>query len=228
MLSSKSQNQLAVPDLNRRRGQMPTRLERFSQALREHASEFAVQLREQDIERLDDYYQLVLKWNPRLHLVAPCSPEEFAVRHVLESLTLLSHLSPQARVTDIGSGAGLPIIPCLIIRDDLRATLIEASQKKVVFLREALRSFGGPEPPRVIAARFEDVPAPATDFITCRALDQFQKLLPDLIEWAPRSSTLLLFAGDALRKQTERLIPSTAVERMPNSAGRFLVIALRS
>jgi 16S rRNA (guanine527-N7)-methyltransferase len=204
---------------------MPIQIERFSQALEEHASEFAIQLREPDIERLGDYYELVLKWNPRLHLVAPCSPEEFAVRHVLESLTLVSHLSPQARVTDIGSGAGLPIIPCLVMRDDLRATLIESSQKKVVFLREALRSFGGQEPPRLITARFEDAPAPPTHFITCRALDQFQKLLPYLIEWAPRSSTLLLFAGEGLRNQLERLIPSATVERMPNSERRFLIIA---
>jgi 16S rRNA G527 N7-methylase RsmG len=114
------------------------------------------------------------------------------------------------------------------MRADLRATLIESSQKKVVFLREALRSFRGPEPPCLIAARFEDVPAPATDFVTCRAVDRFPKLLPDLINWAPRSSTLLLFAGDGLRNQIERLIPSAAAERIPNSTRRFLVIARRA
>src|ERR1700704_2534868 len=126
---------------------MPTPIERFSEALRQRADDFGVNLDNDDVERLSDYYELLLKWNPRLHLVAPCSPEEFAVRHILESLILLPHLSRGARVTDVGSGAGLPIIPCLIMRDDLRATLIESSQKKVVFLREALRSFGGQEPP---------------------------------------------------------------------------------
>ncbi|MDX6529869.1 MAG: rRNA (guanine527-N7)-methyltransferase [Blastocatellia bacterium] len=207
---------------------MPTQIERFSEALRRRASDYRVELGDHEIARLGSYYELLLKWNPRLHLVAPCSPEEFATRHVLESLTLVSHLSPQARVTDIGSGAGLPIIPCLIIRNDLRATLIESSQKKVVFLCEALRSFGAEEPPLVISARFENVPAPATDFVTCRALDQFQRLLPDLINWAPRSSTLLLFAGEGLRNQIELLIPSAAAERMPNSARRFLIIARRA
>ena len=44
--------------------------------------------------------------------------------------------------SDIGSGGGLPIIPCLIARPDLEATLIESSQKKVVFLREALNRLG--------------------------------------------------------------------------------------
>jgi len=228
MLSSERQIQLAVLDLNRRGRQMPTQIERLSRALRERAGDFAVQLRADDIGRLSIYYELILKWNPRLHLVAPCSPEEFAVRHILESLILLPYLSNGARVTDVGSGAGLPIIPCLIMRDDLRATLIESSQKKVVFLREALRPVRGLEPPRIIAGRFEDVPAPATDFVTCRAMDRFQKLLPDLINWAPRSSTLLLFAGDALRNQIERLIPSAAAERVPDSARRYLIIARRA
>jgi 16S rRNA (guanine527-N7)-methyltransferase len=228
MLSSERQIELAVLDLNRRGRQMPTQIERLSQALRERAGDFAVQFRDDDIDRLSSYYDLILKWNPRLHLVAPCSPEEFAVRHILESLILLPYLSPGACVTDVGSGAGLPIIPCLIMRDDLRATLIESSQKKVVFLREALRSFGGPESPRLIAGRFEEVPAPATDFVTCRAIDRFQKLLPDLINWAARSSTLLLFAGDDLRKQIERLIPSAAAERIPDSARRFLVVGRRT
>src|SRR5207244_1182907 len=125
--------------VNRRSREMPTPTEMFSQALRNHAAEFGIQLDADDVRRLSNYYELLLKWNDRLHLVAPCSPEEFATRHVLESLILILRLPHAARVTDVGTGAGLPMIPCLIMRDDLRATLIESSQKKAVFLREAFR-----------------------------------------------------------------------------------------
>src|SRR5260370_38327840 len=118
---------------------MQTQIERLSQSLRERAGDFAVQFSDDGIDRLSSYYELILKWNPRLHLVAPCSPEEFAIRHILESLIMLPYLSHGARVTDVGSGAGLPIIPCLIMRDDLRATLIEKSPRIVGFLRDALR-----------------------------------------------------------------------------------------
>jgi 16S rRNA (guanine527-N7)-methyltransferase len=205
---------------------MPTEIERFSQALRQHASDFAVQLRDDDIQLLSSYYELLLKWNPRLHLVAPCSPEEFATRHILESLALLPHLARAARVTDVGSGAGLPIIPCLIMRDDLRATLIESSQKKVVFLREAFRQL--PNPPQLIATRFEEIPAPAADVVTCRAIDHFQEMLPKLVDWAPPSSTLLLLAGPSLREKIEALLPSVSAEPIPGSKQRFLIIARRN
>src|SRR5713226_4938610 len=98
---------------------MPTSTDTFGQALRDNAAEFGIQLGVDDVQRLSNYYELLLKWNVRLHLVAPCPPEEFATRHVLESLALLRHLPQNARVVDVGSGAGLPIIPCLMMRADL-------------------------------------------------------------------------------------------------------------
>ena len=204
---------------------MPMAIDKLSQALRDQASDFALRFRDEDIARLSGYYALLLKWNPRLHLVAPCSPEQFATRHILESLLLLRHLPHDAQVVDIGSGAGLPIIPCLILRDDLRATLIESSQKKAAFLREALRGIAKPESSNLIVDRFERTPIAQADFITCRALDRFQQVLPKLINWAPPFSTLLLFVGRALVNQIEGLLPSVQTERIPGSEQRFLVIA---
>lgn len=204
---------------------MPTPTEKFGQALWNNAAEFGIQLRAAEVTRLSKYYELLLKWNDRLHLVAPCSPEEFATRHVLESLLLLSHLPQKARVLDVGSGAGLPIIPCLIIRTDLSATLIESSPRKAVFLREALRDVSNREPAALTVARFEQTTAPEADFVTCRALDRFQRFLPALIQWAPPTSTLLLFAGEELRKQLEILLPNAKAERIPRSDRRYLIVA---
>jgi len=204
---------------------MPTPTEKFGQALWNNAAEFGIQLRAAEVTRLSKYYELLLKWNDRLHLVAPCSPEEFATRHVLESLLLLSHLPQKARVLDVGSGAGLPIIPCLIIRTDLSATLIESSPRKAVFLREALRDVSNREPAALTVARFEQTTAPEADFVTCRALDRFQRFLPALIQWAPPTSTLLLFAGEELRRQLEILLPNAKAERIPRSDRRYLIVA---
>lgn len=204
---------------------MPTEIERFSLALRQHAPDFGVRLPEGDIEQLAMYYELLLKWNPRLHLVAPCSPEEFATRHILESLLLLPHLPNGARVIDVGSGAGLPIIPNLIIRADLHATLIESSQKKSAFLREALRPLANSGSPRLLTQRFEDTAAPAADFVTCRALDRFQELLPRLIEWAPTPCTLLFFGGPGLLEGIKALVSSVQAELITGSEQRFLIVA---
>jgi 16S rRNA (guanine527-N7)-methyltransferase len=204
---------------------MPTPLEEFSESIKGNAQEFGIESPADQIERLLDYFSLVMKWNERLHLVAPCSPEEFAIRHVLESLLLLRHFPLNAAIVDVGSGAGLPTIPCLLVRDDLKATLIESSQKKGVFLREALRAVKPAGRAQLTVARFEDIPPPRADFVTCRALNRFEDTLPDLIEWAPPNATFLLFAGHGVRKRIESLFSNVQVELIPRSEQRFLIIA---
>jgi 16S rRNA (guanine527-N7)-methyltransferase len=166
------------------------------------------------LTQLGEYYSLLTRWNERLHLVAPCAPEEFATRHVLESLLLLKHLPQNAKIADVGSGGGLPIIPCLVARPDLEATLIESSQKKAVFLREALNAVR--RRASIVARRFEEIEAPEVSFVSCRALDQFSEKVPALIEWAPKGATLLLFGGDGLPLKTRYLIP--------HSEKRFLYV----
>jgi 16S rRNA (guanine527-N7)-methyltransferase len=201
-----------------------TLADEFKSALKEHAPAYALQLTTPEISRLGEYYEQVMAWNTRLHLVAPCSPAEFATRHILESLLALKHLPAEAHILDVGSGAGLPIIPCLIVRPALRATLIESSPKKAIFLREALRRVAPQSEATVIVERFEKTRAPAADFLTCRALDRFVETLPRLIEWAPRATTLLLFGGEGLRAQLSRAALSYQAVLIPESERRYLFI----
>jgi 16S rRNA (guanine527-N7)-methyltransferase len=140
---------------------------------------------------------------------------------------LLPHLAQDARIVDVGSGAGLPAIPCAIARADLRAFLIESSRKKAVFLREAVRQLDLHQRAEVSANRFERIAAPEAEAVTSRALDRFQELLPSLIQWAPPGITLLLFGGENLLATIKSLLPSAQVERMPNSERRFLIVASR-
>jgi len=188
--------------------------ERFEQTLSSRTASYGLELSSETLTQLTEYYRLLTRWNDRLHLVAPCTPEEFATRHVLESLLLLKHLPRDAKIADVGSGAGLPIIPCLIARADLEATLIESSQKKAVFLREALNRLK--RTATIIARRFEEIEAPQVSFVSCRALEQFTSKLPELIEWAPRGATLLFFGGEDLVAAKGILIP--------NSDQRFLYV----
>ena len=198
-------------------------MNRFEQAFVLNMGSFNLDLPAETITRLGEYYSLLTRWNERLHLVAPCEPEEFAVRHVLESLLLLQHLPQDAHVADVGSGGGLPIIPCLIARADLRAALIESSQRKAVFLGEAVNRLGLQA--LIVAHPFEDVATPNVSFVTCRALDQFMRKLPALINWAPRGSTLLLFGGETLGQQLQRANVNSKRFLIPRSEKRYLFLA---
>ena len=189
---------------------------------------YGLELSAHVLERLTSYYELLLAWNDRLHLVAPCSPEEFARRHILESLMLVLHLPHKAKVADVGSGAGLPILPCLIARPDLTTTLIESSQRKAVFLREALNQTATAHRATIIPQPFEEITAPAVDFVTCRALDRFVQKLSVLIGWAPVNSSLLLFGGEGLIDQLQHAGVRFTKVLIPDSEKRFLLCIVKS
>lgn len=199
----------------------------FKKTLETRAVDYQVETTDETIEQLGQYYELLLTWNPRLHLVAPCSPREFATRHVLESLLLLPFLTRAASVADIGSGAGLPMIPCLIARKDIKGVLIEASKKKAVFLREAL-SLTHAESATVIAERFENVATIDVQFVTCRALERFAETLPRLIKWSASGSTLLLLGGENLRAAINDTHLHYEEMQIPHSHRRFLFAVKRS
>ena len=202
--------------------------EEFDKALAARAADYGVGLGNEERAGLRVYFETVMRWNPRLHLVAPCTPEEFATRHVLESLLALPFLPEEATVVDVGSGAGLPVIPCLVARPGLRAALYESSQKKAVFLREVLREVGRQDAATVVARRFEETAPPAADALTCRAIERFTEILPRLVAWASGVGTLLLYGGPALGESLRGLTLAFEAVRAPASEQRFLYLVRRA
>ena len=196
----------------------------FVEAIRTHQKFFDIDLPDDAISGLTRYFELVSKHNSILHLVAPVTPAEFATRHILESLTLLEFLSANARFADVGTGAGLPSIPCLIAKGDLKATLIESKDKKAAFLRAALTELGLSGKAKIISRQFEETVPGDAEFITCRAIDKFTEKLPRLIKWS-KGRTLLLFGGPALRVEMENLGLEVREKLMPLSERRYLFVS---
>ena len=198
----------------------------FIDAIKNHQAAFELALSDTAIDRLAAYYELVQKHNPLLHLVAPCRPEEFATRHILESLTLLEYIPENARFADVGTGAGLPGIPCLLVRKDLSAVLIESKIKKAKFIVSATAQLGISEQAEIVNRQFEEVDDSNFSMVTCRALDRFTEKLPRLVKWSGKR-TLLLFGGNGLREalQKEGLLFEDRL--MPLSEQRFLFIVNR-
>ena len=100
---------------------------------------------------LEEHFRLLERWNRKLNLTRIMEVE----RNYGEALFLGRHLpSGSLRICDIGSGAGFPGFPVGILRPDCEVTLIEAHQRKAVFLKEASRGHANI---RVLARRAEDV-----------------------------------------------------------------------
>lgn len=196
----------------------------FIQSIEKHQKVFGLNLVNQKIQALADYYELVQTNNLLLHLVAPCPPEEFAIRHILESLALLDFLPEHTKFADVGTGAGLPSVPCLIVREDLRGVLIESKLKKAKFLEEVLRKCGLERRVNIINHQFEEAELPANvSVVSCRALDKFIQKLPRLLKWS-KNRSLLFFGGKTLSEALEKNNVKFQERLLPMSEQRFLFI----
>ena len=202
-------------------GETLTVRDEFVAAIRNNQQAFVLELEDATIERLADYFEFVQKHNPILHLVGPSTPDEFATRHILESLTLLEFLPPNAHFADIGPGAGLPSIPCLIVRNDLSAVLIESKERKAGFLKAVTDKCELTARTEIINRQFSEIKRPDVGFVTCRALDRFMTNLPRLVKWSGRA-TLLFFGGPALTEELEKRKVRYDVRLMPLSTQRYL------
>lgn len=195
--------------------------EEFLKSLEENQAAFGVHISPDTAAALAKYFLFLESKNDVLHLVAPCSAEEFAVRHILESIFAAARIPKGATLADVGTGGGLPGIPLAIYRGDLRVVLIESKQKKARFLEETLNECGLEKRVRVENRQFEEAPIPAKAIVTARALDKFPSKLPRLAKWAG-TRKLLLFGGPGL----EEALTSTRIRfrrsLIPMSERRFL------
>ncbi len=108
------------------------------------AEELGVEFEPGDVDRLGRYLAMLLSANESaLNLTAITDPDQAWTRHILDSLALLpllADLADGAKVIDVGTGGGLPGLPLAIVLPHLRFTLLEATGKKIDFLRAAVKS----------------------------------------------------------------------------------------
>ena len=91
------------------------------------------------IIKLEEYSDLLLKWNSKINLISKKDTENILTRHILDSAQLINYINDKNfLIADLGSGGGLPGI-VLSIMGCKNIYLIELDERKAVFLREATR-----------------------------------------------------------------------------------------
>lgn len=114
------------------------------QILSEGASAWNINLNEKQLEQFEQYAALLTQWNQKINLTAIVEPQEIAVKHFIDSLSVIAaqEIPQNATIIDVGTGAGFPGIPLLIARPDIRLTLLDSLNKRLVFLNEVLGELG--------------------------------------------------------------------------------------
>lgn len=106
--------------------------EQFRQAL----SEQGIELTAEQMNQFAIYYETLVEWNEKVNLTAITAEEEVYLKHFYDSITpaFYQDFSGEQTICDIGAGAGLPSIPLKICFPQLKVTIVDSLQKRIVFL----------------------------------------------------------------------------------------------
>lgn len=97
-----------------------------------------INLRDEQLNQFQKFYEMVIDWNAKINLTAITDEKEFAIKHVMDSLTLWDEerFSGVKKVLDVGTGAGFPAIPLKIFKPNLEIFLLDSLSKRVEFLKK--------------------------------------------------------------------------------------------
>lgn len=174
----------------------------FCETLYEEAKSIGVELNELALNRFQTYYEMLLDYNERMNLTAITEENEVIVKHFCDSLFLLTKydIKPGAKVIDVGTGAGFPGVPLMIARPDLKITLLDGLNKRLVFLSDVCERLGLSA--EIVHSRAEDGANDKKyrekfDVATSRAVARLNVLCEYCLPYVKKDGVFLAMKGPA-------------------------------
>lgn len=118
-----------------------SQLPKLANILAQAINELGLPLSEMQQRTLLLYLDQLLLWNKAYNLTAITDPEEALIKHVIDCLSIITHL-PAGSLLDIGTGAGLPAVIIAICQPERQCTALDSNQKKVRFIKQISSELG--------------------------------------------------------------------------------------
>lgn len=115
---------------------------------------FGFLLTEKQRDLFEKYYEILIFYNEKFNITAITEKREVYIKHFIDSLLGAKFIN--GNFIDVGSGGGFPALPVKILKPELKATLLDATEKKCGFLRETVKELGLKDV-NVLCGRAEDL-----------------------------------------------------------------------
>ncbi len=166
-------------------------------------------------EKLEEFAELLKKWNAKINLVSPATIPVLWDRHIIDSAQLMPIVpAGTSKLVDIGTGGGFPGLVLAILASDsheaMKTTMIESDARKCAFLQTAVSQFGLNAD--VMTNRIERVAPQQADVLTSRALAPGPLLMSFAHRHLAKGGKALLLKGANAQKEIDESLASWAFD----------------
>ncbi|MBO5141867.1 MAG: 16S rRNA (guanine(527)-N(7))-methyltransferase RsmG [Clostridia bacterium] len=198
------------------------------------AEQININLSDEKLEKFFQYKEMLKEWNEKINLTAIIEDEEIILKHFIDSLTIEKYIGEKVSLIDVGTGAGFPGIPLKIVRNDLKVTLMDSLNKRLIFLDNVCKNLELNDI-KTVHGRAEDIGKDIKyrekfDIATARAVANMSVLLEyclpfvkvgglficmkgNNIEEVDEAEKALIKLGGKIEKIEKMYLPGTDIER---------------
>jgi len=169
----------------------------------EELKKLNIKLTEEQLEKLEKFYNLLIEWNEKINLTRITEQEEVYLKHFYDSLTITKviELNKVETLCDVGTGAGFPGIVLKICYPNLKITLIDSLLKRVNYLNEIIKKLELKDI-KAIHTRGEDFKE-QFDVVTSRAVANIEKLLKYTMHLVNKNGQMIAMKGNIEEELTK-------------------------
>ncbi len=195
-------------------------------------SHMGLDLDEDRREQLLHYVELLDKWNKVYNLTAVREPERMLGLHILDSLSVRSHVAHCKTIIDVGTGAGLPGLVLAIANPDIKFSLLDTIAKKTTFVRQAIGELGL-DNAVTLTERVENYrPASGFDGVISRAFAELKDFVEGAAHLCNANGRLFAMKGVYPHDEIARLPAGFKVEQViplavPSVEGQRHLVVIR-
>ncbi len=112
------------------------------QLLLNACEELDIEISDTQYTMFDTYMNMLIEWNKKMNLTAITNPQDIILKHFVDSITINTVIEQkdEINVIDVGTGAGFPGIPIKIVNPNMKITLLDSLNKRLVFLKELVET----------------------------------------------------------------------------------------
>lgn len=181
--------------------------EKFKELMCSYGKMTDILFNDEQLNKFYNYMNLLLEWNEKINLTAITNPEEIVLKHFIDSLTINKYIERNKNIVDVGTGAGFPGIPLKIYRPDVKVTLVDSLNKRIIFLNEVIDNLKLSDI-YTVHSRIEDFGKDKKyrekfDYVTARAVANLSVLSEYLIPITKVNGKCICMKGSEIEEEVD-------------------------